>query len=334
MRRELADPSRSSLVARGLVGALVLGTAACASVLGFEDPLDLPAAEALTTDGGIDPGTSCHCAPTTPSGWTGPLVLRDGTNVDPASACDAAYPKPVVNGFVSPAAAAASCGCACGDPTGVTCSAPTLTLFSDGACANGCSPPQALPANTCVAVDRTGCGNNVRGIYGETIPSGGACAPVPSVLVPPVVGEHALLCGLESSPLRGTCDEGRSCVPSPRAPFGLSVCIAREGSWACPAEFPRAHTYHAASVDTRHCTACTCEAPTGVTCDGALTAHNVTTCASTGVSRALESGCISVNNDKGARFTVTPTGGSCTATGGIPAGHFDPGVPTTVCCAL
>src|SRR5438105_3732332 len=133
----------------------------------FATPPDLATRSDLATSGDLaSPGdlatqtdlalAACMggaCVPTAPNGWSGPFELYEG--MGPAPACGNAFvANPVYSGQNGFGAAPANCSCACGAPTGITCSDVMLTAYNTNACnTNPCASASIPNNNMCAAVN-------------------------------------------------------------------------------------------------------------------------------------------------------------------------------------
>lgn len=310
---------------RGLAALLAaLSAPACATILDFQDPVDAPA-DAGTTFGGeasfaADAATSSadgavavvlDTGTVVPAGWRGPLRIQETTGTP--AACEGDFPELDYDGHTGPQGRAASCSCSCGAPSGVTCSAPSAELFTDGACGAVCAS-----GATVTGCARLACAGNAGSVRVTAAAVGGSCTgSAASEIAPPTWSTQVRLC------------RGVSCGPG----CSGNVCIAKRGQASCPATFPNAHTAYATIVDTRACSACTCGTPTGATCTGAIATFATSTCGSATGTAAFDT-CVPY--DARGRITATSaasaTGGACAPSGGAPTGTVTADDPTTICC--
>ena len=357
---------------RSLLGAAVLAsTAACATILDFQDPVDrvaaaserndgaattvtadpnapAPGPTSSTDSGGNDVATTteksddeldatvakeCRCVPTAPAGWSGPFVVAQGSGDVPGCIAGSDYELEAYAGRSESTAGPAQCSCSCGAPVEVACSVPTASLYADVACLTPvCHVAESALGCTDVLACDVASKKVVAVGFGETTPSGGRCVPSATVTVPAVGWKRSIrLCAPRST--AADCDGG-VCQTTPSPLFSkTNRCIKKDGDIAqCPAAFPVRQLFHSGSSDTRGCTACACDAPAGVACHGG--ASIVSGSCKDAPAPALDLlGCQAVGS--GARVVTTagtPTGGSCEASGGQATGAFTEGAPTTVCC--
>ena len=301
---------------------------------------DAQAADAA--DGGLDSpvfaADACTgattCAPAPPSGgWTGPLVLWEGTGSAPS--CAAFYYAPTFQGGTALAdSGAAQCSCSCGAPSGATCGAATVQ-FGTGGCSSSCGSA-SLPLATCTSVQTlaTGCGAGAQVTISGSTAAGGNCQPDAAVtLPPPAWAAQAVACAPSSTSPAG-CGAGQECVPAPQTPF-MHFCVSKAGVNSCVAPFTQQHLYYAALGDSRGCTACTCGGASGVDCNAnghVGTWGNPNCNASAGPSLGPLPVACTTASPHSMEFTTTPTGGSCAPSGGQPTGSLTPQTLTTVCC--
>jgi hypothetical protein len=290
---------------------------------------------------GFDAGAGCSgnltCAPPVPpGGWTGPLVLWEGSGSAPA--CGSGF-NPAYDGGANGAPASATCTCTCGSPTGATCSAPVLSFNNKNNCHGMACGMVSLSQGACTDVGSTGASCGSLSASSSTA-SGGTCAADASASVPPWSwGSLAEACMPSALPDAG-CGAGGQCMPLLPLPFEAHVCILKQGTGACPGGgYDIARVYYGGAQDTRGCSSCSCGSPaTGVDCNANA---QVVLWSSTGcdagttlvVSSPNPSNCETpVFKTQGATFTTTPKGGTCTPVGGQATGGIVPQDPTTICC--
>jgi len=306
-----------------------------------------------------------ECVPAIPVGWgaIGYAALYQGASqalpACPTYADDIAY-----EGGASLDPGNASCtACSCGAPTGQSC---TLTVdldvprvgfqplqVSNKPCGQvgtelstltvpdpwggGCFQQDTLPAGvTCMGDD---CNASVNS--GAPTVSGGSCAPGGGspVLDTPAFSLAARACrvGLAG----GGCDGTDVCMPRPTTPFESRVCVGRAGDEVCPGgPFTERFLFHEGFDDSRDCTSCTCDAPTGGACEityGVYDDPQVGTCQSS-VASFTAGSCFDLVGNPAmvgltANVTQAPSGSACgTSGGGALIGAVTSDVPTTFCC--
>lgn len=280
-----------------------------------------------------DAGSVCLQAP--PVGWIGPVLLYEGAAAMAAPPCSmgtSAY-----EGMAEPSAPPAGCmACNCGPPTGGDCNSVEVVTFNQGGCQGGnggvCADVK-LEVGACTSIPIS-CGN-VSTFVSGAISHGGSCPPSGGALFDggaPSWSRRALACALTNGP--GSCEPDERCVPAPAFPFA-GQCILKIGEDAlCPSgDFSERHVYYDSFNDARKCTACGCSPPDGGCGTNTLqvtrcgpgevkTSVPLNACGTTPITAALLTGSGSVQ-----------TKGSCTPTGGRPAGGIVGTGPTTVCCA-
>jgi hypothetical protein len=128
-------------------------------------------------------------------------------------------------------------------------------------------------------------------------PSGGSCTPEGSVIVPSTGATQGQLCGGETMFGAG-CGAAQVCA---LVPSGYTSCILHEGQVSCPSGVYSTPHFVGTLDDTRGCTACTCNTPTGECTPGTWAFFANPNCA-------------------GAPSISIPTDGVCTGTGAPPAG--------------
>jgi hypothetical protein len=149
------------------------------------------------------------------------------------------------------------------------------------------------------------------------------------------------MCATVFKPTQSTCASQEVCVPNPPPPFQQQLCIMQPGDVACPTTAPYdvytvKHVYYDMVSDTRDCTACTCDAPAGVSCK---TPHIVTYdqqgCAGNKLDdfTTIPKMCQGVDGKtKSVQLTAMMSGGMCSPSASSPTGAATPQNPTTVCC--
>jgi hypothetical protein len=300
-----------------------------ASPTDASDASDAPPFDAGACSGGG------ACAPPIPPGWTGPLVLWEGSGNAPT--CGSGF-DPVFDGGASPPTANANCTCGCESPTGVTCGTPVLTFNNKNTCHGMNCGMVSLPQGACTDVGGTGGACSNVSASGATA-SGGSCAPDASTSLPQWNwGTFAKACMPSALPDAG-CGAGGQCIPPLPASFEGHVCILNQGTGGCPAgDYSVARVYYGGAQDTRGCSSCTCGSPpSGADCNAnakvVLWATPGCDGGATLELSPLPSSCATpAFKTQGATFTTTATGGRCTPVGGGPTGGIVPQGPVTICC--
>lgn len=314
--------------------------------------------DATSGNGGSDAGASsdagpappsCEsvggsCVPAPPPGWAGPLARYEGPASAPPPACAGAFATPGVDAHDGIVAPPASCSaCACGAPSDVLCGAPSLRFYASGssACSATCAADAPVTsATSCqdVSTAASACGTNrPRLAIVEPAASGGACVASPQTpqVAPWSWASLVKGCFMTSTPATVGCGAAEVCAPPPAAPFAARVCVERPGDLVCPHGFSDRHVVYDSAVDTRSCTACSCGAPSGATCAGAeIDVFSSNACSSSQQAVTSTTCGATPHNVSSALLgqPATPTGGSCAASGGAPAGAVAPSGATTICC--
>ena len=290
-------------------------------------------------------GTGMACTAALPAGWLGPVAYLRGNAAkpgEPASLpdCPDGYgdPSDLHTGIL---AAPAECSCSCTAKNQACDTAPSVSIFTDLGCQNGCFQASTL---ACTAV--SGCNGSQGSLQVEApAPSGTCAAKVTSRPLGAVTWQYdARLCSLETAEM-GTCTgAGELCIPTPDRPYASRLCVFRvvpEGQDLpdCPASYPNARdALYESFADERRCSDCSCGGPTGGSCAGKLTLSNASSCTSSGFDYTLDSGCKSFSlasppaRLSAVQYTLTPgTCGIASDTGPI-GGAIPSGSATAVCC--
>lgn len=229
-----------------------------------------------------------------------------------------------------------TCGCTCDPPTGVQCSTPTITFYSDGACNNPCGTTNQAVGAACGAYAFGTCPNNAKGKLNATsVPSGGSCMPRPATTIPPTTwGTTVRLC-LANTALP-VCANGDTCMPAP----GLNQttgawCVAATGTLDCPAGYPMKQVGFSGVTDSRGCTTCSCDGVDGGTCGAATVTgyDNSQTCGGNATHTLTQGAACAPPGDSA--MITTPgvaTGGGCNPSPVQPDGGATAANPTTICC--
>jgi hypothetical protein len=283
-------------------------------------------------------GAGYSCADV-PNGWTGPTTLWEAAN-GPAPGCVAPFANPGSAGNAGLNAGAAACTCSCPNPAqGQTCTGGATVNIYFGANCGGqmCTSIGLPPNNFCVS---TSCAAPQSFSATAPMPSGGSCMPSSSTSVPPVTWSSASeTCKYSSVVDLGGCTNNAFCIAKPAAPFG-GVCVSQSGDVPCPGGYATKHLYYTGTSDSRGCSACACNSPTGGTCQapGGIQFFSQPSCNNITYSQPFPVGCqnIGIGDIKSAetssmQFTLQ-TAGTCTSSGGQPQGSASAASPFTVCC--
>ncbi len=290
---------------------------------------------------GASPGasSSCNsmCVRVPPANWQGPYAIYEGMGsplpTPPDCARAGAYSTDAYDGTGALQAGPAKCSCDCGPVTGASCGSPVVSFYSDGTCMQSCSPASQVIGSTCTMLNIAGCGG-LHFTLAPGAPSGG-CAPVSSTTLPALEWQTSVrLCGMPSPPPTSGCEAGQICAPTTGLPFESVYCVARMGAWACPSGFPAQRTYYASYVDSRTCSACTCESPTGIQCSAMVSTFGDPSCNGGMMQQSAPAACSGAGLKAAMTTGTKATGGSCAPSGGIASGTVVPSTPTTVCCTM
>jgi hypothetical protein len=277
---------------------------------------------------------STTCAPTAPNGWTGPLVLWEGSG-DAQPGCSSNY-VPVFDGGTGLSAAAAQCTCSCGPVAGSSCGSVTAQ-FGTGGCTSGCGTSTTLPIGSCTSIQTStsACGTGAGVSLSGSTATGGSCqADASAAISPPAWTNAALACAPSAQSPLG-CPAGQVCIPAAATPFEPHFCVLRAGSNSCPSPFVRQSLYYGGVSDGRGCGPCACGAPTGVDCNSATTIVASNPSCTAGIATlasSLPAACAGVSGAHSIRIDTTPEGGSCAPSGGGAIGSATAQTLTTLCC--
>ncbi|MCK6588279.1 MAG: hypothetical protein HUU21_21130 [Polyangiaceae bacterium] len=298
-----------------------------------------------------------QCITSAPVGWTGYFALyTDSSGSYPE--CPNEFPSTIpFTGKSGLVAFQASCApCLCGAVEGETCNLPDVVTVIEKSCGNAASAVSpnnlSVPSNwdgscyavgsapgsqvTCGAQMNEKCNTSVKSdaptvTVGSCMASGGepTIEPVSWML-------YGKACG--NAPLGGGCEASQVCQPTPAAPFKSGMCIYKDGEQAsCPGEpFTEKHVFFEDAQDTRDCSACSCNAPSGGKCSATITVYSDVNCTSNptpfqaGSCGTLPAANLPVFGRTASNITVTP--GTCASQGGEPTGSVTPTSATTFCC--
>ncbi len=295
-------------------------------------------ADGGSSGGASDATASCNasCVDAPPTNWQGPYAIYEGAGsplpMPPECARAGVYSTDAYDGEGALQAGPAKCSCECGPVTGATCASPVVNLYSNGNCMQTCSPASQVIGPNCTTINVNGCG----GMHFTVTPGApsGTCAPASTTttLPPPEWRTNVRLCGMPSPPPASGCEGGQLCAPPPGLPFEGAYCVARAGEWACPSGYPAQRTYYASYVDTRACSDCTCEPPTGIQCSAMVATFGDPMCSGGVMQQSAPTACSGAMLKAAMAMATTATGGSCAPSGGVASGSAAPSTPTTVCC--
>ena len=296
---------------------------------------DAPDDSVSSASPGAPASCSSTCVGAPSANWQGPYAIYEGAGsplpMPPECARAGAYSTDAYDGAGELQAAAAQCSCECGPVTGAKCGSPMVNFYSNGNCMQSCSPASQVIASSCTTIDVNGCG----GMHFTLTPgaASGSCAPVSTTTLPGLEWRaNVRLCGMPSPPPTSGCEAGQLCAPQAGLPFETVYCVARTGQWACPSGYPALRTYYASYVDSRACSACTCEAPTGIQCSAMVSTFGDPACNGATMQEAAPAACSGAGLKAAMTMRTTAAGGACGPSGGIASGTVAPSTPTTVCC--
>ena len=291
-------------------------------------------------DGGGDGGSmtdpdapappTCVCVSAPPPDWAGPIALLE--NAGGARACPTGLSS-TFQGGVDPAAAGCT-PCTCGSPK-EACSSVHLETSGNGICSAPCNSFRTVDAG-CGPVKYCGASGTV------TVSSAldaGSCAASGGGPKPVAWAKSAVACGF-TVPFGTVCSAGEVCAPKSEGAPDARMCIVHAGDVACPAGgYAQRVVYDSQLLDTRTCSACTCDPPEGSCTAGTVSFYMDTACAdNTPRSVPTTGACTTVNANAAqgsARITVAPTliDGGCAPHGGaLVDGGVKGATPSTVCC--
>lgn len=265
-----------------------------------------------------DASPSCTCTPQPPTGWT--LVALSTSQ----ASCAGAWTGSSSTTYDGLDAGAPTCGCTCA-PSGAGC---VVTFSWDQNCTCGCegccsgNTVLFLPANGCApATVQASSDMSVSAPYYDAGASP-SCTPQLTTSLPPTSWARTVTSCSPTLPIgQGTCGAGDQCVPA--APAGFAVCVEQAGDLTCP--FGTKQLEYGGVNDTRGCSSCTCNGPTGFACGGSTVVYTANDCS--GASSPLQ--CGPAGNS--VQFVASP-GGTCGASSVSATGSATPTGPVTFCC--
>jgi hypothetical protein len=296
---------------------------------------DAGALDAAAEGGALDAGAkSCSdagafvCAPDAPPGWKGPIAYHTGGPNPVPPGCESGWSgaEEVFPGDL--VAAPAQCTCSC-TAQGGSCET-SLTIQASVAAGCGAGTSFDAAVGKCGAV---GAANGSVEAWPPAVASAPQCAASATKVVP-LVGwtAYGRICSLP--PPGGACDASTSCVPAPDATGAL--CVTQVGDVACPlGPYSKKTLVHTAWSDTRSCSACGCQPPSGIACSATVQLSNDPAC--NGAHTDLPADGATCKN--GSFLYGKPVAGNaglpaavCDPSGGEPTGEAKVVESTTVCC--
>lgn len=280
--------------------------------------------------GGSGAGGSAGCTcVNVPSGWEGPVTLRDKASTQ---TCSGDWGITGLSGkeLLTPSdKPPAQCKCTC-DESGASCASPSVALFADAACTNGCGTP-ALDA-ACHSNAPSDCNGGAVKAFKLNANVSGSCAKKLVVTKPPLqYPGSGLLCN--ASAALPACSSGPGvCAPPPTGGV-KGICIHQTGDVPCPNGFvARRLVLYTSETDTRDCNDdCKCGLPS---CGG-VALYSDQQCAaaiSAGAIGVPNGQCIAAIGSAGAYKYTADLGCNAFANTTAPKGEVTQKDPITVCC--
>ncbi|MCA9625222.1 MAG: hypothetical protein KC731_39640 [Myxococcales bacterium] len=318
-----------------LAGAVLFVSASCADIAGLNRFMRDEGSEMGGGDGDGGRGqpspcdeTGCEpneeCLPPVPAGWDGPVVLH-------TKCSESAYRVRIDEGVVDLNAPPASCGCTCAPASGEICAKGAVALHKTNDCSDGATPTVFTPA--CVVALSPPPTMVVAFVGSDTPPTGGSCAPMPTVDVPEPTGSTTQLCGIPTQEHSRFATTG--CAPVSASD---GHCIFAAGDLPCPGGLGyglKSLVHAGALTDDRDCTTCSCGTPQGGLCQSETTVYSVSNCTSPKKAITHDGSCTAMGSAGFASLATVAglhTPGTCEATGGEAVGEATTERLHTVCC--
>jgi hypothetical protein len=156
-------------------------------------------------------------------------------------------------------------------------------------------------------------------------------------LLEPTWAEEVRLC--TAAEVGGGCGDARVCVPKAPPGSGVdgAVCVAREGTDACPPGWSIETQVYESGTENRVCSACACDMDTVACAGGSWEAYEYENCFAvfSYEHRTITSQCTSVSSLLGQQFSLRADAGTpspptvCSSEG---TGEVDVEGPVKVCC--
>lgn len=308
-----------------------------------------------------------ECVDPVPTGWGSPgyVALYEGAFGQTAPDCPDDMPAQVYTGNATLNAQQAICSaCSCSAPTGQDCqltkdlnpaqglqpmqvsnmpcgmSATQLTALTvpDPPWGGACYHDEVLPGGQ--LCNNQPCNTSVQ----SSVPtiSGGKCDPTGGVATRPPVKWVTQAAACHGTREGKGCSGAQICMPKPQNPFKPHVCVEKPGDVDCPVgtPFQFKNVYYTDVDDTRDCTACSCGAASGGSCEITISLWGDTTIGvcTTPVASFKAGQCTNLTGNpdihgRTDQVTKAPTGGSCQPAGASnPTGQVTEKNPTTFCC--
>jgi hypothetical protein len=151
--------------------------------------------------------------------------------------------------------------------------------------------------------------------------------------IPPVWTRQLLGCKTPLSFAQQVdCSANQVCAPKPSSPFEGNLCVLRTGTVDCPAPYINQRIVDTGFSDTRGCTPCACNIPSGP-CTGGITYTGTDPCGPPNTDAGFQT-CFSQADFQGPQWfvTATPPDASCSVSGGEPTGGLISTGTATICC--
>ena len=290
--------------------------------------------------GGFEAADGCHACVEVPAGWSGPVVLYDGTGSPPTTppVCASPYSSPAYLGNAKPTFDGGACECSCSMTSAPDCDAGVIATFSNASCLGGTSPSctdAAAAQGACITSPACSAGSLFVSL-GGVVPSGGTCTAAQPTLPTPTWLEVGQACSLDGGPTRGPCLAGQLCAPAPPLGFEDTLCILQAGDLPCPGGTPytKPHVYFADFDDKRNCP-CSCGSPEGGACQSSIQIYDAGGCTAPvpGPTVVVDAACVYLGTRE-APISVeyAAQGAACAPAAAVIAGTVGGKSPTTLCC--
>ncbi len=272
-------------------------------------------------------GTIASCIPLADSGWLGPFAVYDASGqID----CPSVWPDRIPTLLHRDADESDfACGtCACDSHCHIR-----VDLFGDKTCTDPVATA-SVEQGVCVQSLIPAGASSV-----ELSPRGFACEATVAGrdLTPATWSTTVTLCG--ASGFGGGCGAAQCASVPPLLGDEVHVCIAREGSFDCPATgFTQSREAFAAAqpTDTRACAACDCAPPDGDDCGGKLNTYTEATCTMCGglnvACSEISPGCLDLTDGVGLGYAEYAPDKQCAPSGGAETGAVAGELPWSICC--
>jgi hypothetical protein len=294
---------------------------------------------------------SGQCLAVPPGGWMNPLSVYIGADAQPPP-CPAnaptgfdAYADLNAPGVCAPCQCGPSVG-SCSLPATITAHAATCEDAGTATPSTPFDPPDGGWDGRCTINDAVDGGQLCDGgpcvqsltIAPLTVNDDG-CAPTqaPIPQEPPNWGLFARVC--RGEPFGDCGSAGLVCSPVPAQ--GFRMCVLRDDDNDCPGSpYTEKHVFYMGLHDTRSCSPCSCDSPSGSVCKAEVTVYSDGACMSLPVVSVLADSnapvCLDViaGSTLGSKSASPPsyTPGSCQPSGGDSMGSADPVNRFTLCC--